>query len=79
LKGKSELGQRKGFHCIPVSMYLVSSSYLCSRYLLLLFDILVRYWVKGPKVHLFWCLRPKGEKLRPKQMAQPTTCEFQKL
>jgi hypothetical protein len=23
----------------------------------------------------FWCLMPKGEKLRPKQMDQPTTCE----
>jgi hypothetical protein len=23
---------------------------------------------------LFWCLMPKGEKLRPKQMDQPTTC-----
>jgi hypothetical protein len=22
---------------------------------------------------------PKGEKLRPKQMDQPTTCEFQKI
>jgi hypothetical protein len=22
---------------------------------------------------------PKGEKLRPKQMDQPTTCEFRKL
>jgi hypothetical protein len=27
---------------------------------------------------LFWCLMPKGEKLRPKQMDQPTTCEFPK-
>jgi hypothetical protein len=27
---KNELGQREGFHCIPVSMYLVPSSYLCS-------------------------------------------------
>jgi hypothetical protein len=44
LKGKSELGQRKGFHCTPVSMYLVPSSYLCSHCLLLLFDILVRQW-----------------------------------
>jgi hypothetical protein len=39
LKRKSELGQRKGFHCIPVSMYLVPSSYLCSHCLLILFDI----------------------------------------
>jgi hypothetical protein len=26
--------------------------------------------VKGPKMILFWCLMPKGEKLRPKQMDQ---------
>jgi hypothetical protein len=32
LKGKSELGQRKSFHCTPVSMYLVLSS-LCSHFL----------------------------------------------
>jgi hypothetical protein len=32
--------------------------------------------VKGPKVLLFWCLMPKGEKLRPKQMNQPTTCDL---
>jgi hypothetical protein len=30
----------------------------------------------GPKMIPFWCLMPKGEKLRPKQMDQPTTCEF---
>jgi hypothetical protein len=35
LKGKSELGQRKGFHCIMVSMYLVLSS-LCSHCLFVL-------------------------------------------
>jgi hypothetical protein len=33
--------------------------------------------LKGQKVLLFWCLIPKGEKLRPKQPDQPTTCEFQ--
>jgi hypothetical protein len=27
----------------------------------------------------FWCLIPKGEKLRPKQMDQPTTCEISKI
>jgi hypothetical protein len=31
LKGKSELGQRKGSQCILVSMYLVPSSYMCSH------------------------------------------------
>jgi hypothetical protein len=35
--------------------------------------------LKGQKGLLFWCLMPKGEKLRPKQMDQPTTWEFQKL
>jgi hypothetical protein len=35
--------------------------------------------LKGQKGLLFWCLMPKGEKLRPKQMDQPTTCEFQKM
>jgi hypothetical protein len=36
--------------------------------------------LKGKKGIQFWCLMPKGEKLRPKQMDQPTTCEisFQK-
>jgi hypothetical protein len=32
---------------------------------------------KGQTVLLFWCLMPKGEKLRPKQLNQPTTCELQ--
>jgi hypothetical protein len=35
--------------------------------------------LKGQKGLLFWCLMPKGEKLRPKQMDQPTTCEFHKI
>jgi hypothetical protein len=35
--------------------------------------------LKGLIVLLFWCLMPKGEKLRPKQLDQPTTCEFQLL
>jgi hypothetical protein len=34
--------------------------------------------LKGQKGLMFWCLMPKGEKLRPKQLDQPTTCEFQK-
>jgi hypothetical protein len=33
--------------------------------------------LKGQIVLLFWCLMPKEEKLRPKQLDQPTTCEFQ--
>jgi hypothetical protein len=34
--------------------------------------------LKGQKGLMFWCLMPKGEKLRQKQMDQPITCEFQK-
>jgi hypothetical protein len=45
---------------------------------LILFDICVRQMgLKGQIVLLFWCLMPKGEKLRSKQLDQPTTCEFQ--
>jgi hypothetical protein len=76
-KGKGELGQRKGFHYIPVSMYLVPSSYLC---FLIAFDVIWHFCeamrLKGQIVLLFWCLMPKGEKLRPKQQDQPTTCDF---
>jgi hypothetical protein len=35
--------------------------------------------LKGQKGLPFWCLMPKGEKLMPKQMDQPTTCEISKM
>jgi hypothetical protein len=35
--------------------------------------------LKGQIVLLFWCLMPKMEKLRPKQLDQPTTCDFKIL
>jgi hypothetical protein len=34
--------------------------------------------LKDQKGLPFLCLMPKGEKLRPKQMDQPTTCEISK-
>jgi hypothetical protein len=56
-----------------------------SKFILMLylpFALNWHFWwgngVKGPKMIPFWCLMPKGEKLRPKQMDQPTTCEFWK-
>jgi hypothetical protein len=68
LKGKGELGTCKDFHCTPV---LTPSSYICSY---CLFALNWQFWwgngVKGPRMILFWCLMPKGEKLRPKQMDQ---------
>jgi hypothetical protein len=79
-KGKGELGQRKGFHCILVSMNIVSSSYLCYRIAFgFTWDFCEAMRLKGQIVLLFWCLMPKGEKLRPKQLDQPTTCEFQNI
>jgi hypothetical protein len=39
LKGKGELGPCKDFHCTPVLVYLIPSSFLCSYCLLLLIDI----------------------------------------
>jgi hypothetical protein len=47
---------------------------------LLLFDIFgeaIR--LKGPKMILFWCLMPKGEKLRPKQTDQLPLVIFLKI
>jgi hypothetical protein len=71
LKGKSELRRWKDFHCTPVLVYLLTSSYLQSH---CLFALNWHFWwgngVKGPKMISFWCLMPKGEKLRPKQMDQ---------
>jgi hypothetical protein len=69
LKGKGELGPCKYFHCTPVLVYSPPSSFLCSFAFLLLIDIF--WWgngVKGPIIIPFWCIMPKGEKLRPKQM-----------
>jgi hypothetical protein len=50
-------------------VYLIPSSSLCSHCFLLLIDIFGEAMgLKGPKMIPFWCLMPKGEKLRPKQM-----------
>jgi hypothetical protein len=73
LKGKSELGQRKELPLHFGKLYLVLSSLL---FLLPLRFYLTFWWgnrVKGSKVIPFWCLMPKGEKLRchSKWISQP--------
>jgi hypothetical protein len=77
LKGKYGLGQCKDFHCTPVLVYSLPSSYLCSY---CLSALNWHFWwgngVKGPRMILFWCLMPKGEKLRPKQMDQLSLVNF---
>jgi hypothetical protein len=78
LKGKGELGPCKDFHCTPVLGYSPPSSYLCSH---CLFALNWHFWwgngVKGPRMILFWCLMPKGQKLRPKQMDQLPLVNFE--
>ena len=77
LKGKGELGQWQDFHCTTVLVYLTPSSFLCSY---CLFALNWHFWwgngVKGPIMIPFWCLMPKGEKLRPKQMDQLPLVNF---
>jgi hypothetical protein len=70
-KRKGELGPCKDFHCTLVLVYSPPSSFLCSS---CLFALNWHFWwgngVKGPIMIPFWCLMPKGEKLRPKKMDQ---------
>jgi hypothetical protein len=76
-KGKMNLDKERAstafwYQCILSQVHTYVFIAFCSYF---------TFWwgngVRGPKVLLFWCLMPKGEKLRPKQMDQPTTCEFQ--
>jgi hypothetical protein len=59
--------------------YILSQVLICGFSLpLILFEIFERQWGStGLIVLLFWCLMPKGEKLRLKQLDQPTAREFQ--
>jgi hypothetical protein len=59
-------------------------SVLTSKFILMLllpFSLNWHFWwgngVKGPKMISFWCLMPKGEKLRPKQMDQLPLVNFE--
>jgi hypothetical protein len=72
------LGRCKDFHCTSVLVYLLPSPYLCSY---CLFALNWQFWwgngVKGPRMIPFWCLIPKGEKLRPKQTDQLPLVNFE--
>jgi hypothetical protein len=78
LKRKGELVPCKDFHCTPVLVYKPPSSFLSSY---CLFALNWHFWwgngVKGPRMILFWCLMPKGEKIRPKQMDQLPLVNFE--
>jgi hypothetical protein len=59
-------------------------SVINSKFILMLYlpfcSSLTFWWgngVKGPKMIPFWCLMPKGEKLRPKQMDQLPLVNFE--
>jgi hypothetical protein len=59
-KGKGELGQRRGFHCISVSMTFAPSPY-CVLSLPLVFscNFCKAMGLKDQLGLLFWCLMPK--------------------
>jgi hypothetical protein len=79
LKGKSELGQRKSFHCILVNVSCPKSLLYSHCLFALIWHFGEAMGLKGQKGLPFWCFMPKGKKLRPKQMDQPTTCEISKI
>jgi hypothetical protein len=68
LKGKQWTWTMQDFHCTPMKESLIPSS---SLYSYCLFTLSWRFWwgngVQGPRLIPFWCLMPKGEKIRPKQ------------
>jgi hypothetical protein len=67
LKGKCELGQRKEFSLHFSKMYLVLSSLLHSNCLFAhIWQFSEAMGLKGQKGLLFWCLMPKGEKIKAK-------------
>jgi hypothetical protein len=79
LKGKGEIGPCKDFHCTSVLVYSLPSSYFCSYCLFALnWHFCWGNGVKGPIMIPFWCLIPKGEKLRPKKMDQLPLVNFLK-
>ena len=69
------------FHCTPMKRVTFPSS---SLYSYCLCTLIWRFWwgngVKGPRLIPFWCLMPKGEKIRPKQeMDQLPLENFEKV
>jgi hypothetical protein len=61
-------------------MSFVTSHYCILPLPLVLFAIFGKAMgLKRPLVLQFWCLMPKGEKLRPKQLDQLTLVNFQKF
>jgi hypothetical protein len=55
-------------------------SYTLTAFLLLVEDFGEAMGLKGPNLILFWCLMPKGEKIRPKQdMDQLPLENFEKV
>jgi hypothetical protein len=79
-KGKGGLGQRKGFHCISVSMYLVPSHYLCFP---IAFGFTCNFCeamgLKRPNSSSVLVLNAKWGEIKAKATGLATTCEFFKI
>jgi hypothetical protein len=80
LKGKKWTWTKKG---LPLHSGI---NVFCPKFLLVFSLSFALIWhfgeamgLKDQKDLMFWCLIPKGVKLRPKQLDQPITCGFQKF
>jgi hypothetical protein len=62
-----------------VSIYLVQVALSFHCLIAISSQILVRQWGLRPQVSPFWCLMPKGEKLRPKQLDQLPLVNFKNI
>jgi hypothetical protein len=79
-KGKGGLGQRRGFHCIPISMYLVPNHYLCLSHCPWFYlQFLWGNGVRRPDISSVLVLNAKGGEIKGKATGSTTTCEFQKF
>jgi hypothetical protein len=73
--GKGGLKQRRGFHCILVSMYLFPSHYF-SRCPWFYLQFLWGNEVKRPNSSSILVLDAKGGEIKAKATGSATTCEF---
>ena len=75
-KGTGGLGQRRGFHCILVSMYPVPSNYLSfSHWPSFYLQFLWGNGVKRPNSSSVLVLDAKGRENKAKATGSATTCE----
>jgi hypothetical protein len=78
-KGKGGLGQRRGFHYIPVSISCPMSLSVFSHCLRFYLWFLWGNGVKRPKSSSVLVLNAKGQEIKAKATGSATTCVFFKI